>query len=76
MGMLMKRFGIENNRHSILASLPLVLMPQQVFISDDICPMVTTRVMYAQQNLAESRQSRQGLQGLCRKRRDPEHDYP
>jgi len=66
MGMLVKGLRVEHNRHSALASLTLVLMPQQVFIGDDVCPMVTTRVVYAEQNLAEPGQPRQCFQSLSR----------
>ncbi|MNT92389.1 hypothetical protein D3C72_2336640 [compost metagenome] len=37
--------------------------------------MVTTRVVYAQQDLAESCQSRQCFQGLSRQGRNPENDH-
>ncbi|MCY1414562.1 hypothetical protein D9M71_300150 [compost metagenome] len=73
--MLMQGLRIDHYRHAAFAGLTLVLMPQQVFIGDDVRPMVTTRVMHAQQNLTESCQSRQCFQGLCRQRRNPENDH-
>jgi hypothetical protein len=51
-------------------------MPQKVFIGDDVCPMMTTWVVYAKQNLAESRQSGESFERLRRERGDPENDDP
>ncbi|MNN03315.1 hypothetical protein D3C81_1160000 [compost metagenome] len=73
--MLVEGLRIDHYRHAALAGLTLVLMPQQVFIGDDVRPMVTTRVVYAQQDLTESCQPRQCFQGLGRQRRNPENDH-
>ncbi|MNL05302.1 hypothetical protein D3C87_1258890 [compost metagenome] len=75
MRVLMKGLRIEDNRHAALASLSFVLMPQQVLIGDDVCPVVTTRVMDAQQNLTESSQPGQGFQGLSRQGGNPENNH-
>ncbi|MCY1181871.1 hypothetical protein D9M73_224020 [compost metagenome] len=73
--MLVQGLRIDHYRHAALAGLTLVLMAQQVFIGDDVRPMVTTRVMHAQQYLTESCQPRQCFQGLGRQRRNPENDH-
>ena len=64
MGVLMQRFRVQHYGHSGLARLPLVLMPQQIFVGDDIGPMVTARVVYTQQNLAETRKPGQRFKRL------------
>ncbi|MCY1428970.1 hypothetical protein D9M71_448710 [compost metagenome] len=76
MGVLMQGLRVEHTRHAALACLPFVLMAQQVFVGDDVRPMVTTGVVHAQQHLAESSQSGQGFQGLSRQGGNAEHDDP
>ncbi len=72
--MLMQRLRIEDHRHSGLARLAFVLVTQQVFVGDDISPVMATRVVNAEQNLAELRQARQCLERLCGQRGNAKND--
>ncbi len=66
MSMLMQRLRVEDHRHAALARLTLVLVTQQVLVSDDIGPVVTTRIVHTEQNLTEPGQPCQRLERLCR----------
>ncbi|CAG8871616.1 hypothetical protein PS627_04559 [Pseudomonas fluorescens] len=74
MGMLMQGFIVELQRHALLALLAFVLVPQQVFVSDDIGPVMAAGIVYAKQYLAETGKAGQRFEGLARQRRDAEHD--
>ncbi|MNE25894.1 hypothetical protein D3C80_1192370 [compost metagenome] len=74
--MLVQSVGVYHARHPALAALTLVLMAQQILVGNDIGPVVTTRVMHAQQYLAETRQAGKCFQRLGRQRGNPKHDYP
>ena len=65
-GVLVQGIQIKGRRHSALAGLTFVLMTQQIFIGNDVRPMMATGVMHAQQNLAETGQPGQGLKRLSR----------
>ena len=66
MGMLMQGLRIKDDGHACLACLALVLMTQQVLVGDDVRPMMATRVMHAEQNLAEPGKAGERLQDLGR----------
>ncbi|MNN38110.1 hypothetical protein D3C81_1520910 [compost metagenome] len=76
MGVLMQGLRVEHAGHAALARLPFVLMAQQVLVGDDVCPMVTTGIVHAQQHLAESSQAGQGFQGLSGQGGNAEYNDP
>ncbi len=72
---LVQGLRVDGDRHSDLARLAFVLVAQQVFVRNDVRPMVATRVMYAQQDLAESRQASERFQRLCGQRGNAENNH-
>ncbi|MNM96088.1 hypothetical protein D3C81_1085540 [compost metagenome] len=76
MSMLVQRLVIQLKGHALLALLAFVLMAQQVFVGDDIGPVMAARVVHAKQYLAEPGKPCQCFQCLGRKGRDTKHDHP
>ncbi|MNT06271.1 hypothetical protein D3C72_1409290 [compost metagenome] len=50
-------------------------MTQQVFVSDDIAPVMATRVVHTEQNLAVAREHGQGFQNLRWHRRNTKNHH-
>jgi hypothetical protein len=65
MCVLMQGLGVKYHWHPAFALLPLVLMPQQILVGNDIGPVMATGVVYAKQNLTEARQTGERFKNLC-----------
>ena len=74
MGVLVQSLRVDGDRHPGLARLAFVFVSQEVFVGDDIGPMVTARVMHAEQHLAETGQAGQGFKSLGGQGRNAKHD--
>ncbi len=64
MGVLVQGLRVDGDRHAGLARLAFVFVTQQVFVGNDVGPVVTARVVYAEQDLAETCQAGEGFQRL------------
>ncbi|MNV44732.1 hypothetical protein D3C71_1365010 [compost metagenome] len=66
---------LARRHRSTSVRLTAIGMPQQLLISDDIAPMMATRVVDTQQHLAVAREHGQGFQNLRRHRRNAKHHH-
>ena len=64
MGMLMKLIIVHHRRHTRLALLTHPFGAQQIFIGDDIAPVVLARVMHAHKNVRPAAKHRQHFERL------------
>ena len=64
MGVLVQGLWVDSNGHAGFTRLAFVFVTQQVFVGHDVGPMVATRVVHAQQDLAETGQAGQRLKRL------------
>ena len=76
MRVLVQTVVIQLQRHAGAALLALILVPQQVLVTDDIAPVVLAGIEHAEQHLAEPADGGQRLQHLRRQGRDTEDDDP
>lgn len=74
MGVLVQGLWVDGDRHAGFARLAFVFVTQEVFVGDDVGPMVAARVVHAEQNLAESREAGEGFQCLGGQRGNAEND--
>ena len=72
----MQQTVIELHRHPRATLLTLVLVSQQILVSDDIAPVILAGVEHRQQYLTVAPDHRQRLQRLRRQGRDAEHHHP
>ena len=70
MGVLVQGLWVDGDRHAGFTRLAFIFVTQQVFVGDDVSPMVTAGVVHAEQDLAESREAGEGLKGLGGQRGD------
>ena len=68
MGVLVQSLWVDSDGHARFARLAFVFVTQQVLVGDDVRPMMAAGVMHAEQDLAETGQTRQGFQRLGRQR--------
>ncbi|MNI49575.1 hypothetical protein D3C73_1041890 [compost metagenome] len=66
---------LARRHRSTSVRLTAIGMPQQLLISDDIAPMMATRVVDTQQHLAVAREHGQGFQNLRRHRRNAKNHH-
>ncbi|CRM86005.1 hypothetical protein [Pseudomonas sp. 22 E 5] len=62
--MLVQGLRVDGDGHAGFARLTFVLVTQQVFVGNDVGPVVAARVVYAQQDLAEACQAGECFQRL------------
>ena len=74
-GVLVQGLRIDGDRHAGFTGLAVVFVSEQVFVGDDGGPMVATRVVHAEQDLAETGQARECFQSLGWQGGNPENDH-